>query len=81
MKRTTFERVYVAKFCERCGKEEFEGVVFGQWRTRHLQAESGTRRIMCDRCRAEPRALEMLSFQAVVHEPGTIPTEWLELGK
>lgn len=47
------QRVYVPKFCEICGKEEFEGVVFGQDRARHLHAESGTREIRCDHHRVQ----------------------------
>ena len=55
MALSKYERVYVAKFCDQCGKEDFEGFVFGEWRTRHLQAESGTRKIICDRCRQGPK--------------------------
>lgn len=49
--RSKMERKYVEFFCENCGHVEFEGVVFGQDRSRHLQAESGTRVMFCDRCK------------------------------
>lgn len=55
--RTKMERVYVSYFCENCGKEEFEGTVFGVYRVRHLQAESGSRQLLCNRCRPQPMKL------------------------
>ena len=53
-------RKHVPYFCEGCGKEEFEGRVFGQDRVRHLQAQSGDRTMYCQDCR--PSALPPLKF-------------------
>ncbi len=57
--RSSYQRVYVAKFCEQCGKEEFEGEVFGQFRTRRLRAQTDTRQILCDRCSGGPKPFKM----------------------
>lgn len=57
--RSKMERVYVPYYCENCGKVEFEGEVFGIHRTRHLQAESGTRKMLCDHCRPKPTKLDL----------------------
>lgn len=53
--RSKMERVYVPYFCERCGRTEFEGTVFGVFRVRHLQAEPENRTMLCNRCRDEPK--------------------------
>ena len=50
MKTTKMRRVHVPHFCERCGKEEFEGRVFGRDRIRHLTARSGDRTMLCQEC-------------------------------
>lgn len=48
---TAYKRVHVPRFCERCGKEEFEGWVFGEYRTRHLRADSPEMGMVCDHCK------------------------------
>lgn len=47
---SSFQRVYVERFCERCGKVEFEGQVFGKPVEHHLRAQTDTREILCDDC-------------------------------
>lgn len=62
--RSTFERVYVPKFCEICGGEEFEGVVFGQESTRYLLARNPDRRMICMTCQ-NPPPLKPLAMTAL----------------
>jgi hypothetical protein len=61
MPLSTMKRVYVPKFCELCGKEEFEGIVFGRESVRHLHAQHDTRRIVCDHCANPPRTFRPLA--------------------
>ena len=61
MKRTRMRRQHVPYFCERCGKEEFEGRVFGQDRVRYLQAQSGDRTMLCNDC--NPKAIKLPAFE------------------
>lgn len=52
---TKYQRVHVPKFCERCGKEEFEGVVWGRDATRHLRTELPHMGMVCDHCKPPVR--------------------------
>lgn len=59
MARSKMERVYVPFFCELCGKEAFEGRVFGREVERQVFAENGTRRMVCDHCKNPTRSFSI----------------------
>jgi hypothetical protein len=54
---SSYKRVHVPKFCERCGKEEFEGTIWGKDFTRHLRVDSPEMSMICDHCKAPPKPL------------------------
>ena len=48
------QRVHVPFFCEGCGKESFEGYVYGRYTNRQVTASHGDRTMYCEECRPAP---------------------------
>jgi hypothetical protein len=69
MKRIKYERVHVPYFCEQCGKETFEGVVFGREVSRQVAASGKDRRMWCNDCDPNPRPLVIAKLDPSYLQP------------
>lgn len=65
---TKFQGVKVPYFCEECGKETFEGYVYGRYVNRQITASSPDRTMYCDDCRPAPR-LPKIQLSSAFYAP------------